>query len=69
LIDENHYNTDSKSSVPTRKQRLIDNLTITHTSDKKITSTFKLHNFSTVNLINFVPKIDNYNNPVKVKSQ
>ncbi|XP_029344737.1 uncharacterized protein LOC100167890 isoform X2 [Acyrthosiphon pisum] len=69
LIDENHSIIDSKSSLPTRKQRLIDYLTTTHTPDKNITSNYKLHNFSTVNLINFVPKIDDYNKPVKVKSQ
>jgi len=69
LIDENNSNTDSKSRLPTRKQRLKEYLTTNHTPDKNITSTYKLHNFSTVNLINFVPKIDDYNKPVKVKSQ
>ncbi|CAI6357293.1 unnamed protein product [Macrosiphum euphorbiae] len=69
LIDENHSIIDSKSSLLTRKQRLIDYLTTTHTPDNNITSNNKLHNFSTVNLINFVPKIDDYNKPVKVKSQ
>ncbi|XP_060855766.1 uncharacterized protein LOC132933510 [Metopolophium dirhodum] len=69
LIDENQSIIDSKSSLPTRKQRLIDYLTTTHTPDKNITSNYKLHKFSSVNLINFVPKIDDYNKPVKVKSQ
>jgi len=69
LIDENQSIIDSKSSLPTRKQRLIDYLTTTHTPDKIINSNYKLHKFSTVNLINFVPKIDDYNKPVKVKSQ
>jgi len=69
LVDENHSNIDLKSSLPTRKQRLKEYLTTTHIPDKNINSTNKLHNFSTVNLINFVPKIDDYNKPVKVKSQ
>jgi len=69
LVDENHSNIDLKSNLPTRKQSLKECLTTTHIPDKNINSTNKLHNFSTVNLINFVPKIDDYNKPVKVKSQ
>lgn len=69
LIDENHSKTDSESGLSIRKQGHKECLTTIHTPDKNITSTYKLHNFSTVNLINFVPKIDDYNKPVKVKSQ
>ncbi|XP_025196702.1 uncharacterized protein LOC112595635 [Melanaphis sacchari] len=69
LVDENHSSIDLKSSLPTRKQRLKEYLTTTHIPDKNINLTYKLHNFSNVNLINFVPKIDDYNKPVKVKSQ
>uniref|UniRef100_A0A2S2NNW2 [histone H3]-lysine(36) N-trimethyltransferase n=1 Tax=Schizaphis graminum TaxID=13262 RepID=A0A2S2NNW2_SCHGA len=69
LLDENHSNIDLKSNLPTRKQRLKEYLTTTHIPDKNINSTYKLHNFSGVKLINFVPKIDDYNKPVKVKSQ
>lgn len=67
FISINKINSETKSNIQTRKQRLQEYLT-THTSDKNTSSTHQLLDFPNVHLIDLVSKINN-NKPVKVKSR
>lgn len=75
-LDDFNSNSDVKSSLPTRKQRLKEYLTTTHDSEIDITSANEVFEFPVdpivhpiIHLIDIAPKLLDNKKPVKVKSR
>lgn len=68
-INKDCSNTEAKLSLPTRKQRLKEYLTTSYMYDENVIPSHQLYDVPTVHLINLVPKINDYKQPVKVKSR